>query len=668
MKKRFHFMVSAAVIGMCAAFALVCGLALAACDKNDDDVLSAPENLRIENEYLIWDEVDGATGYTVEINGVEYTAQTNRLDILEITNKPVTYTMKALAEGRSLVDYSEWSEEIEYKVEAPINLEYKELEDGTYEVSAKLDEAARKEMTGKLIIPEVTGGSRIISSIAAAGFSKCQNITSVYIPDGIQKVGQQAFALCTSVNRVRLSPNSTDVSIGMFMGCVSLKEVNIPVGVTGVGRQAFGKCASLEKADLPDGLTMIGIDAFRECRSLKSLVLPDTVDKYEFVNLGPQFQDCNNLTHLEIKGGESEKYKSDGNCIIRKMDNAVVCGCVGSVIPGYVTKIDDYAFLRCAGLKEIEIPSNVKKIGESAFGYCEDLQTVSFPEGLEEVYSLAFENCSELESVYISSTVKKWRSRMMGYRMNVFPRCPELKTIVVSEDNPVFKSHSNCLIKKENNELVEGCVGSVIPSFVTRIGNYAFCECEALKEITIPDWVTEIGQYAFAFCHNVRGIYIPRSVTLIEEDAFSGCCIASLIKPEGVSIRSYDVCIYSIGVDPWFSTGSVLAYDGEYPYVYSVKCLINGYTFEQNPPGSTYSYQFGLIAPVRKGYTFLGWTTKEGSTQVEIFTQTHYWEHPCCNAKPHYGIRSHKATVTLPPENYDVNDGKTYYAVWQKNI
>ena len=58
---------------------------------------------------------------------------------------------------------------------------------------------------------------------------------------------------------------------------------------------------------------------------------------------------------------------------------------------------------------------------------------------------------------------------------------------------------------------------------VTRIGEAAFRECDALTSVTIPDGVTEIGIYAFAECESLAAITIPDSITSIGERAFYKC-------------------------------------------------------------------------------------------------------------------------------------------------
>ena len=62
-----------------------------------------------------------------------------------------------------------------------------------------------------------------------------------------------------------------------------------------------------------------------------------------------------------------------------------------------------------------------------------------------------------------------------------------------------------------------------IPNSVTSIGNYAFYGCKALTSIEIPNSVTTIGKGAFIRCEALTSIEIPNSVTSIGKSAFGGC-------------------------------------------------------------------------------------------------------------------------------------------------
>ena len=76
----------------------------------------------------------------------------------------------------------------------------------------------------------------------------------------------------------------------------------------------------------------------------------------------------------------------------------------------------------------------------------------------------------------------------------------------------------------------------IIPSTVTEIGEYTFCNCHLLKSITIPDGVTSIGGSAFDNCTSLTSISIPDSVTSIGNRAFYDCTsLTSVTIPDGVT-------------------------------------------------------------------------------------------------------------------------------------
>ena len=54
----------------------------------------------------------------------------------------------------------------------------------------------------------------------------------------------------------------------------------------------------------------------------------------------------------------------------------------------------------------------------------------------------------------------------------------------------------------------DGETSVIIPDTVTSISDYAFSECESLKEIKIPDSVTSIGDCAFSECENLKKVTI----------------------------------------------------------------------------------------------------------------------------------------------------------------
>ena len=76
----------------------------------------------------------------------------------------------------------------------------------------------------------------------------------------------------------------------------------------------------------------------------------------------------------------------------------------------------------------------------------------------------------------------------------------------------------------------------VIPSRVTRIGNYAFSRCAGLTSVVIPNGVKSIEWGAFYECASLTRVIIPGSMTGIGTGVFEGCnCLSSIVISDGAA-------------------------------------------------------------------------------------------------------------------------------------
>ena len=183
------------------------------------------------------------------------------------------------------------------------------------------------------------------------------------------------------------------------------------------------------------------------------------------------------------------------------IENSAFAYCVGFtgdlVIPNSVTTIEPSAFFTCYGFDgDLVFGNSVTTIGEYAFNSCDGLHGVlNIPSQVESIGTSAFRYCN-------------------------------FSGMTVDPANPVFDSrdHCNAVIETNTNELLIGCVNTVIPNSVTAIGENAFCGLRGIYSITIPESVTSIGDGAFSFCFDLTGdLTIPNSVKTIGAGAFMQC-------------------------------------------------------------------------------------------------------------------------------------------------
>lgn len=223
-----------------------------------------------------------------------------------------------------------------------------------------------------------------------------------------------------------------------------------------------------------------------------------------------------------------------------------------------VSSIESYAFAS-SYVTSIVIPQSVTNIGECAFRECQGLTTVNIPNGVKSIGREAFLHCS-ITSITIPRNVES-----IGQFPFVF--CDNLQSIKVESDNKYYDSRENCnaIIEKSSNTLISGCMNTIIPNSIKKIGILAFQGCSGLKSITIPSSVKIIEDNAFDECvlesitlseglntigkcvfrgSKITTIVIPNSVTSIGDAAFGNCDNLTTINI-GENVKKIGSCTFS---------------------------------------------------------------------------------------------------------------------------
>ena len=532
MKKKKALMIVLAVLLLGLA-----GLVLSGCDG--DRELAAPTRLEITNDVLTWEAIEGADGYTVEINGEEYKTQNNSLDLFEITNKYGTYEIRVAADSVTEgVLSSDWSEQTSLTLTMPDWLQVYQTAD---ERGFELCVVDKTKAQGKLIVPSFINGKAVVG-IRANGFYECTGLTGLILPDTVEYIDVNAFLGCKELTRVRWSAGLRKINTGAF-------------DYTG-----------LETLVLPEGVTFLGGNAFGHAK-LKSVSLPSTVAKMTATNEKSDanpFAFCENLEEIYVAEG-NKAYKSDGNCVMRREDNTLVVGCKASKIPSYtehigrfafqgaalesvalpegVTSIEDYAFAHNDRLKEITLPQSLTSIGKYAFLWCAALESIALPDGVTSVGNNAFSTCISLKELALGAELLN-----AGCGLTEF--CVALEKITVSENNESFSDEGNCLTRKADNTVIAGCASSKIPAGTEQIGEYAFCGQTQLGAIDFPDGLKNIGHYAFS-CTGLKELKLPRGLQRIGVSAFANCIELEYVQiPDSVTdvgSKAF-VCEQEIGI------------------------------------------------------------------------------------------------------------------------
>ena len=372
-----------------------------------------------------------------------------------------------------------------------------------------------------------------------AGFSNCNTLTSITIPESVTTVEGSCFGSCSLLTSIVWNAKHVEQvkwgggswlgaplpAYDMFEGVRSqitsfvfgesveyipdylcyymenLREIIIPESVQGIGTYAFSRCSALTSAVIGNNVKTIGEHAFSYCSSLTSTTIGKSV-----ITIGEEaFRDCSALTSI--------------------------------VIPDSVLAIENSTFFNCSALTSVTLNNSLISIYDYAFMDCSSLTSITIPENVTYIGGRVFYDCSALTSVtwnamdcgdfvdYYSDGRKVPSSRFEG--------CPI--TSFTFGDNVEYIPGGLCY-------QMTGLQSIVLPENVYSIGDYAFYGCSSLTSITIPEHVYSMGERAFYGCSSLTSITIPENVSSIGGYAFSYCSSLktvawNAINPEEIIIE-----------------------------------------------------------------------------------------------------------------------------------
>ncbi|MBQ8098642.1 MAG: leucine-rich repeat domain-containing protein, partial [Bacteroidaceae bacterium] len=318
---------------------------------------------------------------------------------------------------------------------------------------------------------------------------KLQKIT---LPSTLQSLGAEAFADCSSATEATMYYSMAKVSDKAFAGCSSI-EMFVATETPEFGENAFYGCTSLKDFFIHEKLTKIAENAF---------------------------EDCTGIEYFDV----------DEN-------NPAFC-CEDGVV--YDKQMEILMFFPQARGGTYTMPSTVKRV--SALGLINSHVTrLVCSDGIRKLDMKNFSNIQELESLTLPASLEEINTAD-------FSGCPSLREINISEENPMYCSHTGVLYDKERTEIVmfphgrEG--GLILPLTVNRIGEGAMENCTKLTYLTITSRIKEIGDRALKGCTALAECNLPKGLLRIGVQAFAGCtALEEMTIPETVTelgIRAFE--------------------------------------------------------------------------------------------------------------------------------
>lgn len=258
-------------------------------------------------------------------------------------------------------------------------------------------------------------------------------IRQVILPEGVIYIRTRAFYMCAQLEKVELPESLEWIGSSAFCHCAKLTDINLPQGVRldmdpfdgspgvyqTVREWEWAKNASKPKpaprprpyadVDVPEGgLTLQNSDfdikdgvLLRYKGRGKQVVVPQgvhTIAKHAFVWSNTR------TSTISVPPMFWDQYGADsftGQAEVTTTNHTGMSHVSSVTLPEGVVLIQDAAFYKCSGLKEINFPQSLQYIGRRAFCQCVQLPAIDLPPNVR-VRLASFEDCRDeiIHAVY----------------------------------------------------------------------------------------------------------------------------------------------------------------------------------------------------------------------------------------------------------------------------
>lgn len=417
------------------------------------------------------------------------------------------------------------------------------------------------DMSDVTLVADEGTYSTLVASYSDIGMG---STTNIYHLSAREEITLQSESTGLGGTRVTRHVYTMDLG-GLFYSNTTLVSLTLPQSATYVGDRICAECTKLQSVQLPDGIDEVKEYAFYDCANLRSINLkaPKQIDNYAFYKTLIAQLD---LSKVETLG-----------------EGAFAGACILDADLSAVKEIQNCAFQDNIHLRSVKLGNNLYSIGENAFSNTRFTE-VSLPEGLFSIGYRAFAYSklarisnvpSSLLSVHSESFWKTpWEQSQVesaddiiylgtvALKSNLRSAIPEGYCITLREGTtatsvsfvPSFGYHTDRITDLKlpasikwlgdtsfngynlgltSLELPEGLqyIGEklfrytkiktlTIPSSVTKIGDYAFSDCDL---ITLYLNGTFEGEGVFTRCHSLEKVVVAPDVCSLPNSIFSGC-------------------------------------------------------------------------------------------------------------------------------------------------
>ena len=436
----------------------------------------------------------------------------------------------------------------------------------------------------------------------AFGYSSLPAIT---IPDSVTRIDGYAFYYCSKLTGVAISENSKLESLGeyAFKADTKMTSLYIPDGVTKIGSAIFKDVTGVTLSVAENSYAQAYAEKYGiayETRKAKLTVVASgtcgenaawTLDSEGVLNItgdGPMADNNTNQAPWEAYKYQIKQIVIGKDITYIGKFNFFRCSRLETVtfeegsklerigwgafgysslpaitIPDSVTQIDGYAFYYCSKLSNVEISENSKltRMGEYVFKADTSLTSLYIPDCTVQIGAGLFQDAIAnvtlyvAENSYAQSYAKKYgiayETRKAKLTVVASGTCGENAAwtldsegvLNITGDGPMADNNTNQAPWEAYKYQIKQIV---IGKGITYIGKFNFFWCNKLETVTFEEGsqLERIGWGAFGYS-SLPQIAIPDSVTRLEGYAFYYCSNLSNVEiSESSCLTSLGECVF----------------------------------------------------------------------------------------------------------------------------
>ena len=337
-------------------------------------------------------------------------------------------------------------------------------------------------------------------------------ITTVYIGDSIESIGDYFLYLCMKVTDIRVPSSLKSIGEFAIAACDALDDISLPNGLTNIANYAFYSSGNITTVTIPNTVTTIGQNAFKDCTKLENIVIGENSQLKVLGNAA-----FSNTAYYNDSSNWDGKVLYIDCCLIKAKTTISGEFTVGS----NVKVVAENAFDSCASLTKVIVPDTVNSIGKSAFYKCDGLKFIQLPFsgatkdgsvdanfgyvfGAYSGYSNSSYVPTSLIEVVITGGEKIDSKAFYGLEYIQTLTLPYVGTSLNSGEffGAVFGATNT------SNYVVPDSL-TTITILSGDITAHAFYGCDSLINVYIEDGVTSIGEGAFYNCSSIQNIKLP---------------------------------------------------------------------------------------------------------------------------------------------------------------